>query len=385
MKAPFDRVSLRDRTRDDLYELIAEGNELTRPELVVLTGMSRTTVNQAVGRLVAEGRVAESEQKHKGPGSGSGRPATSLIAVANGDPVVGIDFGHNHIQVAVADALGRPLGERYVEVDVDLLASEAMDLAADLAITLIAEHSLGRPASVVAGIPGPLDRGSGLVQSSTILSSWVGLAPAVELERRLGVPVQIENDAILGAVGELRAGAGRDIPNFLYVKASHGIGAAIIIGGHPYRGTSGIAGEIGHTHLSGHTEACRCGNRGCLEAVVSIQAVRDQVLHTHPNAHPGDVDLASEPDEVTARILIEAGRIVGRVLSSMCDLLNPEAVIIGGELGATGPQFLGGIAASIERYSQPATARALQILPASLGIRAELVGALQLAAGLARR
>src|SRR5437764_1461037 len=122
-------VSPRLRTREDLYELICTG-ELTRSELVERTGLSRSTVNQAVTRLLATGRISVGDVAAKGPGSGSGRPAARLRAISIGAPVAGIDFGHNHVYVAVADALGRPLGHAETYVDVDLNATSAMDAAA---------------------------------------------------------------------------------------------------------------------------------------------------------------------------------------------------------------------------------------------------------------
>jgi predicted NBD/HSP70 family sugar kinase len=245
------------------------------------------------------------------------------------------------------------------------------------------EHSLATLSNVVAGIPGPLDSRSGLVKSPTILSGWVQLAPAIELQRLLDVPVRVENDAVLGAYGELNRGAGRPFEDFLYVKASHGIGASVIIGRKTYRGATGLAGEIGHINLPGRTESCRCGNRGCLEAVVSVTEIRHQIAHSHPNSAP--IDFRVDPDEITTRILNEAGRTLGNVLAVLCDLLNPGALIVGGELGEAGHPFIDGVCASIDRRSQPATAAAVEVLPAALGVRAELVGALELAASSVAR
>ena len=122
-----------------------------------------------------------------------------------------------------------------------------------------------------------MDQRTGTVRSPTILSSWVGLAPAQELEERVGVPVHVENDAVLGAYGERQLGAGRDHSDFLYVKASGGIGASMVLDGAVYAGAYGLAGEIGHTQLPGHTELCRCGNRGCLEAVrLTVRTLSDK-------------------------------------------------------------------------------------------------------------
>ncbi len=383
MDVAVRRLSPRERTREDLYDLIRSAEDLTRTDLVELSGLTRSTVNHAVVRLLADGRVTETDAEAKGPGSGSGRPGTLLRAIATGAHIAGIDFGHNHVHVAIADALGRPVAEERVTMGVDLMATQALDAAAEILAVLQARHGITDLARLVAGVPGPLDSRTGLVCSPTALSGWVGLAPAAELERRMGIPVHAENDAFLGAYGERRRGAGRDFPDFLYVKVSHGIGASPVIAGEPYRGATGLAGEIGHTHLDGHTELCRCGNRGCLEAVISVDPIRRQIAHTHPAAEAEQVDLRTFDDPITERILSEAGRMLGSVLADLVNLLNPSALILGGELGSTGAPLIQGAEESLRRYAQPATAGALQVLPAALGMRAELTGALHMAASMA--
>jgi predicted NBD/HSP70 family sugar kinase len=367
----------REKTRAELLRLIRASGGLTRADLVRSSGLSRTAVNGAVASLLAEDCIAEVETEEKGPGTGSGRPGVRLVVT--GGPVAGLDFGHNHLQVAIADAFGTVLGDRRVELDVDLEADRAIDAAAALLSDLKAEHGVTTLQAIVAGVPGPVDLRSGLVQSPTILSGWVGRSPAIELERRLGMPVCVQNDAALGALGELYAGAGRQHRDFLYVKASHGIGAGLVLDGSLYRGGTGLAGEIGHTHLSGRTEQCRCGRLGCLEAVVSVAAILDQIAHTHPSVSPADLRIDDETDAVTGRILEEAGRILGRVVSDLCNLVNPTAVIVGGELGGASHSFVDGAAEAIGRYTQPATAKAVVVVPAALGAMSEMRGALELA------
>ena len=168
-------------------------------------------------------------------------------------------------------------------------------------------------------------------------------------------------------------------------RRPEGSARASVLGGAPYKGATGLAGEIGHTQLPGHTELCRCGNRGCLEAVVSVRSVREQIAHTHPGIETSSVAIDQFDDAIAERILNEAGRTLGRPLADMCNLLNPSALIIGGELGAAGRALIDGVEASVRRHAQPATAAAIEILAAELGVRAELTGALQLAVSLASR
>ncbi|MFE4683959.1 ROK family protein [Streptomyces sp. NPDC056721] len=384
MDVTSDRSSPRNRTREEIFRALL-GGSITRAHLVEATGLSRSTVNHAVSRLIAEGRVTEDDPEVKGPGSGSGRPAGVLRCVPRHGNATAIDFGHTHVKVAVVDGSGQMVAQRRADLNVDLYAAEAMDAAADMLRDLRQDHEIDAGSTVVVGIPGPLDSASGLVRSPTILSSWVGLDPGQELIRRLELPVHVENDAVLGAYGELRRGAGMGYADFLYVKVSHGIGAGMVLNSEPYRGSLGFAGEIGHTPLSGYTELCRCGRRGCLEAVVSVSSIMAQVAHTHPSQQ-SDASLQGQPDDpTTRRILNDAGRMLGGVLSVLSNLLNPAALIIGGELGATGGPLLEGIDATVKRDAQPAIAASMDVLPAQLGENAELVGAAVLAGELAQR
>jgi predicted NBD/HSP70 family sugar kinase len=384
MDVAADRSSPRNRTREEVFRVIESNISMTRAQLIEVTGLSRSTVNHAVSQLISVGRVTEEDPGAKGPGSGSGRPAGTLRIVPHGSPAGALDFGHAHIKAAVIDAEGRITAQRRAELDVDLQAEQALDLGIRMLEELREEAAVGPLEAVVAGIPGPLDAISGLVRSPTILSSWVGLDPREELRRRLGTAVHVENDAVLGAFGELRRGAGRQFQDFLYVKASHGIGAGLVLGGEPYRGSLGFAGEIGHTPLPGHTDLCRCGNRGCLEAVVSVASIGAQFAHTHPQTAPGLLRFDRGGDPVTQRILDDAGRLLGEVLAVLCNLLNPAALIIGGELGSCDGPLLDGVKATVQRNAQPAIAGSLKILPARLGVDAELVGAATVATMMAR-
>jgi predicted NBD/HSP70 family sugar kinase len=368
----------RTRTQDEVFDFIVRGQSMTRPELMRLTGMSRSTVNNAVARLLAEGRIEESSTVARGRGAGSGRPATQLVPSSEGSPVAAIDFGHNHIRVAIADPVGNVIDETHALVEVDSSAMDSMDAAAGMLEALCSRHDVTRLASVAAGIPGPVDTVSGRVRSRAILAGWVDLDPQGELSRRLRSPVTVENDALLGAMGELRSGAGRGYANFLYVKASHGIGAGIVVDGRPFRGAHGLAGEIGHSKLPGRSELCRCGDRGCLESVVSLAEVHRQAQHAHPHLRV-DADLFAEPDHVTTRIVEEAGRTLGSAIASYCDLLDPSAIVIGGLLPTFGSAFVDGVEDGLRHAIQPATAESIVVLPAQLGDRSEILGAVDLA------
>jgi predicted NBD/HSP70 family sugar kinase len=373
------------RTPALLLETIRDLGGVTRADLSRLTGLSRSAVAHAVAALLADGLIAERE-----PGGGHagqrGRPATLLTPSRPPGHVVGIDFGHAHVGVAIADTAGEVLAESRLGADVDHHADEVLDTSARMTRDLLSQAGvpLSQVIAVVAGLPGPVDPRTRALRPPAILAAWAGRDAGHELATRLGRPAEVANDADLGALGELRYGAGRGRQDFVYVKASHGVGAGLVLGGRIYRGAAGIAGEIGHTSLPDATEWCRCGNRGCLETVVSLGPLSRRLARIGiPPATGGagwPVSLLQE-NALAVRALTEAGRILGRALADLCNCLNPEAVILGGEIGTAGPPLVAGVRESIDRYAQPAAAEAVQVLAAGLGARSELMGAVALAAG----
>jgi predicted NBD/HSP70 family sugar kinase len=298
--------------------------------------------------------------------------------------LVGIDLGQTHVSAAAATSEGRVLAERSVSQDVDHRPDRALDLAARLAAQALADsdRSLDDVAAVAVGIPGPLDARSGAVLSQTILTHWVGIDPAAELAKRLGRPVVARNDADMGAIGEQRFGAARGVSDFLYIKASHGIGAGLVMDGAVYRGASGLAGELGHVQVGGAGELCRCGSRGCLETLAAVGVVRRQLAHVLSTKSAPLTEDSLPPlgelagDSAAARVICDAGRTVGRVVADLVTCLNPSVIVVGGELGEAGAPFIDGIRESVDRHAQPASAHAVRIVSGELGARAELLGAI---------
>lgn len=190
--------------------------------------------------------------------------------------VVGLDFGHDHVALAETD--GRVLAEQASALDVDHQARATLDTASMTTLRLLSSLGLnfGDVRGVAAGIPAPLDLETNQIRTVQIMPGWGGLHPADELSRLFGRTVTM-NDAELGAHGEMRFGAARGLRDFVYVKASEGIGASLVLGGKVYRGARGLSGEIGHTRVQDQSLLCRCGRSGCLETVVSSAVVLDRM------------------------------------------------------------------------------------------------------------
>jgi predicted NBD/HSP70 family sugar kinase len=381
MGSPGSLERLRLANRRAITGLLASEGPMSRAALARGTGLSRTTVSSLVSELIGSGHVTETSDRGRPHKGGSGRPPVLVALSAPAGAVAGVDIGHGHVRVAVADRAGRMLGEAVAAVDVDAHGADTLDLVARMVreTATAADRAPADLQAVGMCVPAPLDRRSARI-STGILPGWRDLQPGEELERRLGVPAFADNDANLGALAELHHGVARGHLDVVYLKVASGLGAGIVLGGRLHRGTSGIAGEIGHVQVGEDGQVCRCGNRGCLETMVSaprliglLQPAYDEELST---ARVLELDAAG--DAGVRRVLSDAGRTVGRALADLANSLNPGLVVVGGSLGPSG-SLVDGIRAAIDRYAQPDTAAALQVVPGELGDRAQVVGAVALA------
>jgi predicted NBD/HSP70 family sugar kinase len=372
---------LRGRNRQRVMEILRVQGRVSQADIARATGLSRTTVSTLVAELKEAGLVVDLESSpHAARG---GRPGVELALRDPSQVVAGFDFGHSHVGVAMADLGHNILAERRHELDVNRNAAEALDRAARMFEDVLDGTGVDRKNVIGAGIgiPGPVDRARGTAGSATILPDWVGLRIAAEMEDRLGIPVQIENDANLGALAELTWGAGRDCSNFAYIKAATGIGAGIVIDGHLLRGATGTAGEIGHTTLDEAGPLCYCGNRGCLETVASGPAIVELVgpINGERLTLARIVDLALAGDVRCRRAVADAGREIGVAVAGLCNLINPERVIIGGLLSCASEVLLRPLRESIRRHAVQAAAETVEVRAAVFVERAELLGSVALA------
>jgi predicted NBD/HSP70 family sugar kinase len=298
---------------------------------------------------------------------------------------VGIYFNHDEVWVALADLSSTVLAERRSEIDVDHSAGDAIEVAVDLLHALQRAEGVETSQIVGAGVglPGPVDRRTGKIGSAVILPGWAGLRAQAELAHRLGLHVEVDNDANLGALAEASFGAGRGLKDILYVMVGSGIGAGFVLDGRVHRGASGLAGEIGHVQVRPDGAVCRCGNRGCLETIAGEGALR-ALLRPRLGRDVTEcelLDLVAGGDLGARRVVDDAGRAIGRVLADLCNALNPEAIVVGGQLSKVGEPLLGGIREAVDRYALPAAAHGVQVMLGELGDRAEIVGALALVIG----
>jgi len=374
-------ASLREGNRKRVIDAMRERGVASRAELARITGLSRSTVSTIVADLLDSGLASERDGE-AGDSASAGRPPVMVSLNPSAGLAVGIDFGHRHLRVAVSDLSHTVLAETWRELNVDHSAEHGLAAAAEFVDHVLDEADVD-PARVIGvgmGLPAPIDRTTGAVQAASILPGWVGVDAAAEAASRLGLPVQVENDANLGALAEFVWGAGKGKSEVAYIKVATGIGAGLISGGRLQHGVGGTAGEIGHTVIADGGPVCRCGNRGCLETLASTRSIAELLSASRAEQVSSRrvLELCVAQDAAAQRLIGDAGRAIGIAVANLCNLLNPECVIVGGDLSAAGDTLLEPLRETVSRNAIPSAVEDLEIVPGVLGERAELLGALAL-------
>ncbi|CAM5706548.1 N-acetylmannosamine kinase [Streptomyces antimycoticus] len=277
VETPGSQSSLHRANLERVVRAVRMAGSLTQAEIARSTGLSAATVSNIVRELKDGGTVEVT------PTSAGGRRARSVSLSGDAGIVVGVDFGHTHLRVAIGNLAHQVLAEEAEPLDVDASASQGLDRAEQLVSRLITASGLSQDkvVGVGLGVPAPIDVETGTLGSTAILPGWAGTNPRDDLAQRLGVPVHVDNDANLGALGELVWGSGRGVADLAYIKVADGVGAGLVISGKIYRGPGGTAGEIGHITLDESGPVCRCGNRGCLETFTAARYVLPLLQSSH--------------------------------------------------------------------------------------------------------
>ncbi|MBZ5735157.1 ROK family transcriptional regulator [Nocardioides sp. TRM66260-LWL] len=380
--APGSTSSLRGANQRRVLAVLqaAAGAEaLSQAALARETGLAPATVSNIVRDLAAAELVETTV--------GAGRRGTTVRIARSAGLVAGIDIGHRHARVVVGDLTGevlahdrRPLGAAHPsEEGLDLVAAMLEGLVADLG----RETDPGPLRSIGFGLPAPIARtsdGREVVMESAILPGWVGLDARQAAQERFATPVHVENDANLGALAEHTRGAGVGHGTMAFVKVSSGIGSGLIIGGEPFRGSLGTAGEIGHLTLDEQGPMCRCGSRGCLEAYASVGSIETLLAERLPEATFDEVvAAAADGNVVAARVFEDAGLHLGWGLAMLANLVNPSAIVVGGDLARAGDLVLDWVRVGLRRHALASVAQDTVVCASTLGDRASAIGALALA------
>ncbi|WP_100444007.1 ROK family transcriptional regulator [Glycomyces xiaoerkulensis] len=358
-----------------LLRLLRDGAPRTRSELSTLTGLARSTVAGRVDALLSAGLVAPSGET----ASTGGRPPATFAFNPHARIALGADLGATHARLAVTDMAGTVLAQTNADLDIALGPEAVLDWVVDRGHKLLdeADRTAADLLGVGIGLPGPVEHSTGRAVNPPIMPGWDGFDVPEYVRRRFPVPVLVDNDVNIMAVGE-HFTAWSDSEHLLFIKAATGIGCGVIAGGRVYRGAQGAAGDMGHIKVSGADEAhCRCGNTGCLEAVASGAAIAANLTEQGIPARGSldVVELARSGSVPALQGIRQAGRDIGEVLAGAVNFFNPSIIVVGGSLALAGDHLLAGVREVIYQRSLPLATRHLRIAAARTGESGGAIGA----------
>ncbi len=314
-----------------VLEAVRRHGPISRAEIARLTSLTAQTVSNIASELQEGGLIRSGGRRR----TGRGQPPVELSINPEGGYTVGLQLDHRQLSGVLVNLAGEVRETR---------SSEIGRAAPDIALPLMAKtvESLLRRADVpqerVLGtgvvMPGPFDVDSLTSVGPTTLPGWRGVDPADLLSKATGLPVLVENDATAAALGERLYGAAKHLKTFFYLYIGIGLGAGLILDGAPYRGAWGNAGEFGHFVVAPGGRDCFCGNAGCLERYASLHAAFEAVREAGCDARTIDdlADLAAANHPAMTDWIEAAARHLRLALNAVENLLDPEVILIGGEL-----------------------------------------------------
>jgi glucokinase-like ROK family protein len=317
---------------------------ISRARVANLTGLNRGTVSNIVNDLIEEGLVSENEQED----SKVGRPGISLGLRPDGGAVIGMEIGVDFITILLTNFVAVTLWETRVDISPSESQTNIISRAEQLieqALSIAKEQRL-RPLGMGIGLPGLINLSRGELIIAPNLN-WRNVPLRLMWNQRFRLPIYIENEANLAAMGEYYFGVARNVDNFIYLSSGIGLGGGIMIGGNLFRGGHGYGGEIGHIQRDPTGERCSCGRIGCWETQVGPRAVLRRVkkeLQIHSDqslldACQGDfnnltftmvVRFALEGNSVCKQAIEEVAAYLGEGIADLVNVFNPELVVIGG-------------------------------------------------------
>ncbi|MEU6990180.1 ROK family transcriptional regulator [Streptomyces sp. NPDC046465] len=368
-RLPDTQQAMRRRNLSRVMHTVAAHGPLSRAAVASHIGLTRAAISTLVDELIRSGLLDELGPERP---ARVGRPGSALAVSARGPVGIGAEVGVDHLAACAVDLRGetraravRPARNRgrspvpvleELSVLIEQVSSEARQ--AGLA-----------PAGLAVAVPGLVARDARTVVRAPNLG-WDG----IDLGRLLPteLPLTVDNEANFGALAELWLGE-ESSESFLHVSAEIGIGAALVVDGQLLRGTHGFAGELGHVPVRPDGPACPCGGRGCLEQYAGEEAVL-RAAGLEPGAERSELlaERASAGDAAVQRALHSAGTALGIALTGAVNLLDPQAVMLGGALSRLAPWLLPAVE---QELAERTAGRACGVTVSGLGPDGPLLGA----------
>lgn len=310
--------------------------------------------------------------------------------------IIAVDIGGTSFRVALADREGRLVARRAEPTRPQEGPASAIQRLKDAIRSTAASVGLGRVTGIAVGAAGPINPQTGVILTPPSLPTWQDVPLKEQLEEEFQIPIWMENDADLAALGEHRFGAGRGSDRLIYITVSTGIGGGIITDGAFLRGAGVSVSEIGHMVVDPDGPVCNCGGRGHLEAVASGTAIARMAVERISQGQSsaishlvrGDlsmvtaktvVEAAGQGDVTAQAVMQKAGTSLGMAVVSLIHIFDPEVVIIGGGVSNAGELLLQPVRAVITQRAMPDFKNRARVVRSALGDDSVILGAVALA------
>jgi predicted NBD/HSP70 family sugar kinase len=349
----------------------------TRATLATELGLNRSTIKAVVDGLAETGVVTEAIPVRR---TGAGRPSLMVLPDPQAAVVLSVDVRVDRVAMAVVGLGGQILARHSWNLHRDTrLPGEVITHVAESAELLADELALV-PQAVGVSVPGVVRRDDGQVHEAPNLG-WHDVKLGARLAAVLKVPVQVANDAELGALAEHVRGVARDVADVVWVSADYGVGGGVVSGGRPLRGTAGYVGELGHMSVRPDGRDCYCGNRGCWETEVGEPALcRALGLAEGTTRGVLIAEMRSLASAAVPGPLDEFAEWLATGLVTVVNVMAPELVVLGDLFTALPPWVVDRVRAAVHRRSLISRAvGGTRIETSVLGRDAKLVGAAELA------
>ncbi len=377
---------LKEFNQTAILDMIRVHKAISRAELSKLTGLSPTAIGSIVSELLEIGYISET-----GIGESKGGRRPVLIELKPESLyTIGIDMDINYISFILMDTTSRIIEEKTLAMPKTMIFENVMKVIQKEIKRILKDHSIAleRLLGIGMSVPGMVDSLEGKVIFAPNMG-WENVDIRGQFPELKGVNVYVENEAMASAISENWIGTCQGISNFVCVNIKSGIGSGIFIDGKPYRGSSGITGEVGHMVVDSNGSKCRCGNYGCLETIASTTHMVEQAkrlvksgiaskLNDVEDVEEIDaksiIDCARDGDEVARNILLEAARFLGLAVSSIVNILSPQKIVLGKDFVNYSDIVLDSLKEIVMCKALKQTSKDIEIIESKLGERASVLG-----------
>lgn len=373
---------MRDMNRSNILDVIRKHSPISQAELAKKLNLRPSTILRIMRDLENEGLIYQcgiGEVSSKG-----GRKAALWKLNPKGASAIGVDLGAEEIITVLVDLQGNIIGRIRKPCPSDRHHSIVMEEVFDTIDYLFHEHAeyIDKIIGIGVGLPGKMDSENGISRYAVNFSNWNDVPVRQILKERFGLPTYMEGDMKLMALAEKWYGAGADAQNIICIGYRRGIGLGIVINGEIYKGDNYLSGDIGHIVVDPNGNKCICGRRGCLEAVASETAILEWMKEYIERNGVGNFNgIINSVDEVNMEKIYEAlqensfivvdrmkesARYLGRAVSDLVRIFDPQKIIIGGKMLEVSPMFLKTVQNTFESEQPNYIKKVPNILPSGL-------------------